>query len=181
VGARRDPARPSRSWLTTHPCDRAPTGELRRGGLDRICDALTALAAHDDVQIVDPGHLYPNLRSTALKRLGRVDGVTLAKGVYYCEMIHFMRRASITITDSCGLQEEASAFAKPVLVTRGVTGRSKAVAMCVVRLVGTDPQAIRREAELLLEDLRVYKERAQPALPCGDGMAAQRIADILME
>lgn len=85
-----------------------------------------------------------------------------------------MQRASIIIsnTESGSLQESAPVLAKPVLVTRYVTEQPDAVATCVVRLVGTDPQAIWREAELPRDDPRAFEERARLALPCGDGMAA---------
>ena len=87
-----------------------------------------------------------------------------------------MRAAALILTDSGGVQEEAPALGKPVLVMREVTERPEAVALGAARLVGTDPDIIVREAELLLDDEAEYAARAKPVFPYGDGQAAPRIA-----
>lgn len=148
-------------------------------GLARICDAVAAIAARGDVEVVWPLHCNPAVRGPALKRLGGREGVHLAEPLGYAEMVWLMGRAALLLTDSGGLQEEGPALGKPVLVLREVTERPEALASGTVKLVGTDPRAIRREVARLLDDPAAHAAMARHAFPFGDGTAAHRIADAI--
>lgn len=155
------------------------TGHRRESfglGLERICAALVRLADRDDVEIVYPVHLNPEVRDAVMARLGGQPNIQLIEPVGYVEMVALMRAATLILTDSGGVQEEAPALAKPVLVMREATERPEGVELGVARLVGTDPDVIVREVEALLDDEAEYAVRAKPVFPYGDGHAAPRIA-----
>ena len=162
--------------------DRPPvlvTGHRRESfgdGFARICDALARIAARGDVDLVYPVHLNPQVRDVVTERLRGADAVRLIAPVGYMEMVALMKRATIVLTDSGGIQEEAPALGKPVLVMRDVTERPEAVATGVASLVGTDPEAIVGEVARLLDDREYYAGRARPVFTYGDGQAAGRIA-----
>lgn len=154
------------------------TGHRRENfgdGFERICNALKRLSRRDDVEIVYPVHLNPNVQAPVNRILGGADRVHLVEPLGYLEFIHLMQKASIVITDSGGIQEEAPSLGKPVLVMRDVTERPEAVAAGTVRLVGTDEDKIVAECARLLDDERAYREMAQAINPYGDGKAAGRI------
>ena len=158
------------------------TGHRRENfgrGLKNVCDALVEISLRRDVQVLYPVHLNPNVRLPVLKRLKSQKNIRLIQPVDFFDMVHLMQRAYLIITDSGGIQEEAPALGKPVLVTRNTTERPEAVLMGSVKLVGTDPSLIHREAVLLLEDDAVYRQRARPVFPYGDGKAAGRIRRII--
>ncbi len=158
------------------------TGHRRESfgdGFRRICEALAALAARDDIRIVYPVHLNPNVREVVFGHLGALDAVELLEPVQYVDMVYLMKRATVILTDSGGVQEEAPALGTPVLVMRDTTERPEAIATGVARLVGTDPATIRREVDLLLDSPVDYHARARPVFPYGDGSAARQIAGIL--
>lgn len=158
------------------------TGHRREsfgGGFDRICDALASLAERQDVEILYPVHLNPNVQGVVRERLEGSANVHLVEPVDYDEMVYLMTRAHILLTDSGGIQEEGPALGRPVLVMRDVTERPEAIAAGAVRLVGTDPATIVREVALLLDDAAEYAKRAVPVFPYGDGKAAIRIADAI--
>jgi UDP-N-acetylglucosamine 2-epimerase (non-hydrolysing) len=158
------------------------TGHRRENfgaGLEHICDALGEISSRSDVQILYPVHLNPNVRVPVLQRLKARRNIRLIEPVEFFDMVYLMERAYLIITDSGGIQEEAPALGKPVLVTRNTTERPEAVLMGTVKLVGTDPSVIHREAVLLLEDDATYRERARPVFPYGDGKAAGRIRKII--
>lgn len=160
------------------------TGHRRESfgaGLERICEALLRLAERDDVEIVYPVHLNPAVREAVLRRLTGQPHIRLIEPVGYVEMVKLMRAAAIILTDSGGIQEEEEALGRPVLVMRDVTERPEAITTGAARLVGTDPDAIVREAVLLLEDAAEYASRAKPVFPYGDGQAAGRIAKAVAE
>ena len=155
------------------------TGHRRESfgpGFERICAALARLAGRGDVEIVYPVHLNPEVRTAVTARLSGCAGIRLIDPVGYPEMVALMRAATLILTDSGGIQEEAPALGTPVLVMRDVTERPEAVALGAARLVGTDPDAIVREAELLLDDEAELAARTRPVFPYGDGGAAPRIA-----
>jgi UDP-N-acetylglucosamine 2-epimerase len=155
------------------------TGHRRESfgrGLEQICAALARLAERDDVEIVYPVHLNPRVRETVTARLAGGANIRLIEPVGYAGMVALMQAARLILTDSGGVQEEAPALGKPVLVMREVTERPEAVALGAARLVGTDPDRIVREAELLLDDEAEYAARAKPVFPYGDGQTAPRIA-----
>ncbi len=160
------------------------TGHRRESfgeGLQQMCDALARIAeAHrDTVKIVYPVHPNPHVLNPVRERLGNLDNVVLTDPLNYTDFVSLMREAHFLITDSGGVQEEAPALGKPVLVTREVTERPEAVEAGCARLVGTNADKIAASAEELLSDEEAYARMAGAENPFGDGHAAERIADIL--
>ena len=155
------------------------TGHRRESfgdGFSRICDALSAIAARGDAEIVYPVHLNPQVKDVVEARLGQSETIHLIPPVDYVQMVALMKASHLVLTDSGGIQEEAPALGKPVLVMRDVTERPEAVATGVASLVGTDPEVITFEVARLLEDQDYYTSRARAVFPYGDGKASQRIA-----
>lgn len=155
------------------------TGHRRESfgdGFDRICDALAAIAARGDAQIVYPVHLNPQVKTVVEARLGDTTAIHLIPPVDYVQMVALMRACHLVLTDSGGIQEEAPALGKPVLVMRDVTERPEAVETGVASLVGTDVAVIVREVARLLDDDTYYASRAQAVFPYGDGTASAKIA-----
>jgi UDP-N-acetylglucosamine 2-epimerase (non-hydrolysing) len=142
----------------------------------RICEAISTLAERDDVQVVWPVHLNPNVQDTVHKIIGRHSNVLLVEPVDYLPFVDLMRRAYILITDSGGVQEEGPSLGKPILVLREKTERPEAVRAGTVKLVGTDRDAIVGEATRLLDDSAEYERMARLHNPYGDGKASGRIA-----
>lgn len=154
------------------------TGHRRESfgeGFGRICAALAQLAARDDVQIVYPVHLNPNVKGPVEERLGHLPNVRLIAPQDYLPFVWLMNRADLILTDSGGVQEEAPSLGKPVLVMRETTERPEAVDAGTVRLVGTDEALIIREASRLLDDPVAYEAMARAHNPYGDGKATGRI------
>ena len=150
--------------------------------LESICLALREIAAHfPDTHIVWPVHLNPRVQEPAHRLLDGVTNITLLPPLDYLPLVQLMKRSYLILTDSGGIQEEAPGLGKPVLVLRDVTERPEAVDAGTVRLAGTDQQRIVNEVTCLLEDPAVYRQMAQALNPYGDGRAAWRIAQILME
>jgi UDP-N-acetylglucosamine 2-epimerase (non-hydrolysing) len=149
------------------------------GFLD-ICKALRTLASRDDIQIVYPVHLNPNVLGPVTEQLGDLANVHLIKPLDYLSFVRLMQLAHVVLTDSGGVQEEAPSLGKPVLVMRDVTERPEAVAAGTVRLVGTDPNAIVRGVCALFDDEQLWRTASQSANPYGDGKACARIVDALM-
>ncbi|MHA6832867.1 non-hydrolyzing UDP-N-acetylglucosamine 2-epimerase [Ralstonia pseudosolanacearum] len=148
---------------------------------ERFCVALRLLAArHPDVQIVYPVHLNPNVQQPVRAILSGHDNVHLIDPQDYLPFVYLMDRAYLIVTDSGGIQEEAPALGKPVLVTRETTERPEAVASGTARLVGTDTARIVREVETLLDDSAAYLCMAHAHNPYGDGQACRRIVEALM-
>lgn len=155
------------------------TGHRRENfgfGFEQICEALVRLAARDDVQIVYPVHLNPNVQAPVNARLSGFPNLHLIPPVDYVRMVALMQRAHLILTDSGGIQEEGPALGKPVLVMREVTERPEALETGVASLVGTDPHRIVREVDRLLDDEAHYRSRARTVFPFGDGSAADKIA-----
>ena len=147
---------------------------------ERILGALATLAhSHPDIELVYPVHPNPNVREPAHRILAGRDRIHLVEPLDYAGFVAAMQQSHLIISDSGGVQEEAPALAKPVLVLRDVTERPEAVAAGVVRVVGTDTETILREAGRLLSDPAAYAAMATGVSPYGDGKAAQRIADSL--
>ncbi|RAU45068.1 MULTISPECIES: UDP-N-acetylglucosamine 2-epimerase (non-hydrolyzing) [unclassified Pseudomonas] len=149
------------------------------GFLD-ICEALRRLAKRDDLQIVYPVHLNPNVLGPVTERLGGLPNVHLIKPLDYLSFVRLMQRAHVVLTDSGGVQEEAPSLGKPVLVMRDVTERPEAVAAGTVRLVGTDPDTIEKGVCALLDDDQLWRMASRASNPYGDGKACARIVDALM-
>ncbi len=145
-----------------------------------ICEALKQIALRNpDVRLVYPVHLNPNVQEPVRQILGGVERVHLIDPLPYPDFAHLMARSTLVLTDSGGLQEEAPALGKPVLVMRRTTERPEAVEAGTAKLVGTDTSTIVAETERLLRDPAVYHAMASAVSPFGDGHAAERIADIL--
>jgi UDP-N-acetylglucosamine 2-epimerase (non-hydrolysing) len=148
--------------------------------LENICQSIRELAARDDVEIVYPVHLNPNVQETVHRLLKDIQHITLLPPLDYLPLVHLMKRASIILTDSGGIQEEAPAFGIPVLVMRETTERPEGVKAGTLKLVGSDPVHILQEASRLLDDPSAYAEMARAANPYGDGHAAERIVEALL-
>lgn len=159
------------------------TGHRREsfgGGFERICQALAALAERDDVQIVYPVHLNPNVRRPVNRILGTRPNVHLIEPVDYLPFVYLMRQSYLILTDSGGVQEEAPSLGKPVLVMREKTERPEAVEAGTVILVGTDERRIVNESMRLLDDASAYDAMSFAHNPYGDGEASRRIVDALV-
>ncbi len=168
---------PSRKLLLVTGHRRESFGD----GFRNICKALAELSRREDLQIVYPVHLNPNVSGPVHELLSERDNVHLIAPQEYLAFVYLMERADIILTDSGGVQEEAPSLGKPVLVMRDVTERPEAVAAGVVRLVGTDVERIAGEVVRLLDDGAHYASFARAVNPYGDGLASQRIASSLLE
>jgi UDP-N-acetylglucosamine 2-epimerase (non-hydrolysing) len=149
--------------------------------LENICHALKELASRGDVEIVDPVHLNPNVQEPFNRILKGTPHVTLPPPLDYLPMVHVMKHASLILTDSGGLQEEAPTFGIPVLVMRETTERPEGVDAGILKLVGTETSHIVQEAKRLLDDPSEYEKMAIAVNPYGDGHAAERIIDALIQ
>jgi len=147
-----------------------------------FCLGLADIAeAHPDCLLLYPVHLNPNVQAPVRELLSSCTNIRLAPPADYPTFVAMMQAADLIITDSGGVQEEAPALGKPVLVTRDVTERPEAVAAGGVILVGPHREALRREAARLLSDRDVYTRMAVPRFPYGDGKAAARCVDAIIE
>jgi len=158
------------------------TGHRRESfgdGFSNICKALASLSDRQDVQIVYPVHLNPNVAGPVRDTLSGKENVHLIEPLDYLPFVYLMQRAYIVLTDSGGVQEEAPSLGKPVLVMRDVTERPEAVAAGCVKLVGTDVETITSQVVRLLDDEVYYTQFAKRINPYGDGGAAGRIAALL--
>lgn len=158
------------------------TGHRREsfgGGFQRICNALARLAERDDVEIVYPVHLNPNVKGPVSDTLGGRDNVHLLPPQDYLPFVYLMNRSHLILTDSGGVQEEAPSLGKPVLVMRETTERPEAVEAGTVCLVGTDADLIVSTANALLNDPAAYDAMSFAHNPYGDGKAAARIVEVV--
>lgn len=152
--------------------------------LENICAALKSLAEiyGDKIHIVYPVHLNPNVKNIVYPRLEAFSGqITLIPPLDYLPMVHLLKNAALVLTDSGGIQEEAPGFGVPVLVMRAATERPEGIAAGTVKLVGTETAEIVAAARLLLEDPVEYEKMAHAANPYGDGHAAERIVQALLD
>jgi UDP-N-acetylglucosamine 2-epimerase (non-hydrolysing) len=148
--------------------------------LESICTGLKQIAERNpDVQIVYPVHLNPNVQRPVHRILGALPRVHLIQPIDYDALIWLLSRCYFVLTDSGGIQEEAPAFGKPVLVLRRTTERPEGVEAGVAQVVGVDSAAIVSAANRLLFDSGAYVSMAHAVNPYGDGHAAQRIVEIL--
>lgn len=148
-----------------------------------ICAALKALAETycERVHILYPVHLNPNIRQPVHELLEGIPNLTLLEPLEYLPLVHLLRKAHLILTDSGGIQEEATGLGVPCLVLRDVTERPEGVQAGVLQLVGTQADRILQAASCLLDDPAAYARMAQAANPYGDGRAAQRIVQALAE
>lgn len=147
-----------------------------------ICRALHTLAARNpDVQFLYPVHPNPNVKNVAHEMLGQCTNIHLCEPLDYAPFVAAMKRSYLIISDSGGVQEEAPALGKPVLVLRDETERPEAVVEGVVQLVGPNEARIIEAAQRLLDDPVAYKAMARGVSPYGDGKAADRIVATLKQ
>jgi UDP-N-acetylglucosamine 2-epimerase (non-hydrolysing) len=148
--------------------------------LEAICRAIRRLVQEiPDVTVLYPVHPNPHVQTSVYRYLDKCPRVLLVEPLPYPDLVQVMRRATLVLTDSGGLQEEAPALGKPVLVLREVTERPEGVEAGVALLVGTDENRIVAEASRLLRDESAYAAMARRVNPYGDGKAAGRILDVL--
>jgi UDP-N-acetylglucosamine 2-epimerase (non-hydrolysing) len=186
AGALEQGTLPAAAWPGLDPSRRlilvtAHRRESFGPGISQICEALASLAQRNDVQIVYPVHRNPNVLEPVTARLGSLPNIVLLEPLDYRAFVDLMRRASILLTDSGGIQEEAPSLGKPVLVLRDRTERPEAVEAGTVKLVGVDPARIVAETERLLEDAGEYTRMSRIHNPYGDGQAAGRIVRLIEE
>ena len=159
------------------------TGHRRESfgsGFESICAALREIAvSNPGLEIVYPVHLNPNVREPVTRMLSNVSNIHLLPPLDYPALIWLMERCYMAITDSGGIQEEAPALGKPVLVMRDVTERMEGIVAGTARLVGTEKAAIVKSAEELLNDPTAYDRMAKAVNPYGDGKTSEKIAGIL--
>jgi len=147
-----------------------------------LCRGLRDIAARvEDIEIVYPVHLNPNVQEPVRRILGDAARVRLIEPLDYVAFTRLMKRATLILTDSGGIQEEAPALAVPVLVMRSETERPEAVEAGVARLVGTDTARIVSEACALLQDEKARAAMRSGVSPFGDGRAAERIVSVLLD
>lgn len=151
--------------------------------LENICSALRHLSDvyGENIRIVYPVHLNPNVQEPVYRMLGGIPNVYLFPPLDYLPMVHLMKRATLVLTDSGGLQEEAPGLGVPVLVMRTVTERPEGIEAGTVKLVGTDPECIITETRHLLDDPEARAKMARAVNPYGDGHAAQRITEAILQ
>ena len=148
--------------------------------LREICRALRELALHNpDVQFLYPVHPNPNVRQVVHESLAELPNFILSEPLDYSAFVAAMRAAHVILTDSGGVQEEAPALGKPVLVLRDETERPEAVAEGVVKLVGPHARRIVEHTQRLLDDAQAWRAMARGVSPYGDGHAAERIVQAL--
>ena len=150
--------------------------------LENICFALKEIAEQykNDVHIIYPVHLNPNVQEPVQRILGDMPNITLLPPLDYLSLVHLMKNAYLVLTDSGGIQEEAPGLGKPVLVLRSKTERPEGVNAGTVKLVGANKEKIIAETKKLLENQETYIKMAQAVNPYGDGWASSRIVKGLL-
>jgi len=144
-----------------------------------ICHALLELSHNDDIEIVYPVHLNPNVKNTVYKVLSGKLNIHLLNHLSYEEFVWLMNKSYLILTDSGGIQEEAPTIKKPVLVMREVTERMEGIESGVSKIVGTKKNIIIKETNKLLNNMKIYNRMASGKNPYGDGMASSRIKKLL--
>lgn len=160
------------------------TGHRRENfgdGFVNICEALLEIAENQDVEIVYPVHLNPNVQDPVNKLLAGKLNIKLVSPLAYPAFVWLMSQSTIILTDSGGIQEEAPSLGKPVLVMRSTTERPEAVEAGTVKLVGTDKARIVSETNRLLGDQAYYQAMQRVHNPYGDGKAVQRVIEIMKQ
>jgi UDP-N-acetylglucosamine 2-epimerase (non-hydrolysing) len=148
-------------------------------GMENIAQAVIRLAARPDVAVIFPVHLNPNVRKVMNERLAGLDNVALIEPLDYPHFARLLAISTLMLSDSGGVQEEAPALGKPVLVMRETTERPEGVEAGTAKLVGTNADRIVAEATRLLDDPAAYEAMARAHNPFGDGRASKRIVELL--
>lgn len=149
------------------------------GGLEAIAEAVRRIAARPDVAVIFPVHPNPNVRKVMDGALAGLDNVAMIEPLDYPHFARLLGMAEIMLTDSGGVQEEAPALGKPVLVMRETTERPEGVTAGTAKLVGTDADRIVSEISTLLDDKAAYEAMSRAHNPFGDGQASRRIVETL--
>ncbi len=161
------------------------TGHRREnfgGGFERICESIRRLAEKNtDVDFIYPVHLNPRVRAPVNQLLSNQENIHLIEPQGYLEFVFLMTQSHIILTDSGGIQEEAPALGKPVLVMRDTTERPEAVSAGTVQLVGTEVEKIVNGVEALLTDSSLYEKMSRAHNPYGDGNSVNRIIQVLVK
>ncbi len=147
--------------------------------LTMIADAIAGIAAHPDIAVIFPVHPNPAVVAAMTDRLSGLANVAMIAPLDYPNIVRLLDLATLVLTDSGGIQEEAPSFGKPVLIMRETTERPEGVVAGTAKLVGTDPARILHETFTLLDDEDAYHSMARAHNPYGDGRAAERIAEII--
>jgi UDP-N-acetylglucosamine 2-epimerase len=150
------------------------------GGFENICRALRRIAERHAVTIVYPVHRNPNVQDPVRRHLAEAPNIHLIEPLDYVPFVDLMRRATILLTDSGGIQEEGPSLGKPVVVMRAKTERPEAVEAGTVRLAGTDERRIVEEVERLLENRALRDSMSRVHNPYGDGRASEKVADAIL-
>lgn len=159
------------------------TGHRRENfgeGFEQICQAIQEIAGRNDVQVVYPVHLNPNVREPVNRILSGLDNVHLIEPLEYLPFVYLMKKSYLILTDSGGIQEEAPSLGKPVLCMRDTTERPSAVDAGTVRLVGTCMNTIVAEVTRLLDDEMAYQVMSHANNPYGDGRTSHRILQAVL-
>lgn len=160
------------------------TGHRRESfgdGFERICEAMVEISKkHSDIEILYPVHLNPNVQQPVNRLLSGISNIHLIEPQDYLPFVYLMMRSYLILTDSGGIQEEAPALGKPVLVMRDTTERGEAVEAGTVRLVGTKLDVIVETTDMLLTDSEIYQSMSSARNPYGDGKACLKIAETLL-
>lgn len=159
------------------------TGHRRESfgqGFENICQALKEIAGRQDIQVVYPVHLNPNVREPVNRLLAGLDNVHLIEPQDYLPFVYLMKQSHLILTDSGGIQEEAPSLGKPVLCMRDTTERPSAVKAGTVKLVGTCANTILTEVTRLLDDELAYQIMSHASNPYGDGQSSQRIVQAVL-
>lgn len=158
------------------------TGHRRENfgeGIENLCFALKKIAQHKEFQIIFPIHLNPNVQKTAINILGGVNSIHLIKPIDYPAFLYLMNKSFLILTDSGGIQEEASFLGKPILLLRSNTERPEALSIGNIKMVGMDKKKIIENVFKLLNNKASYVEMSQSTNLYGDGHASERIIEIL--
>ena len=148
---------------------------------ENICYGLKKIAnSNNDVQIIYPVHLNPNVQKPARKILNNVKNIHLIEPLDYFSFVWLMNQSYLILTDSGGIQEESPSLGKPVLIMRRTTERPEGIEAGTAKLIGTDRKRIFYETMKLLENEKLYQKMAKTTNPYGDGKASERIYDVLI-
>ncbi|MDD5746730.1 MAG: UDP-N-acetylglucosamine 2-epimerase (non-hydrolyzing), partial [Candidatus Omnitrophica bacterium] len=151
------------------------------GPFQQICAAIRKIADFPDVEIIYPVHLNPNVQEPVKRMLQGKNNIHLMAPLDYETFVYILKRCYFVLSDSGGVQEEAPAFRKPILVMREVTERQEGVEAGIARLIGMNSERIVREAKTLLSSAQAYKKMACSVNPYGDGRAAEHIVQAIIK
>jgi len=160
------------------------TGHRRENfgnNFENICLALKEISKRNDVQIVYPVHLNPNIKKIVIQLLGNCNNIQLIQPLAYDEFVYLMNKSYLILTDSGGVQEEAPTLSKPILIIRDTTERPEVVETGAAKLIGTKKSNIVREVSKLLDKQNNYHRMSKAKNPYGDGKASKKIVDILLK